>query len=214
MTRSMNLKTSWKTMKVSVLYNGQNCPKIINLPNGINQLHTGGTKDNVKDWWYNETYEAGDVLYGIRKPGLWYQTDETIISTAGYYDSLNVSIKTVHTAYGRCFSVYFDDFMVSNVDYYTLNFSLAEISEMTLYVHEKHNEVGLLWSFWPIDPIAFNIKKKQQMQLIIQKNTFIPRISQTESACNNEESYSYPKCVTDWLRKKYLNLFAEHSKTG
>ncbi len=125
-----------------------------------------------------------------------------------------MNIKTVHTAYGRCYSVYFDEFVVSNVDYYTLNFSLAGVTEMTLYVHEEHDEVGLLWSFWPIDPLAFNIKKKQQMQLIVQKNSFIPRLTQTAFTCNNAEDYSYPKCVTDWLRRQYLDLFAEHNKTG
>ncbi len=177
-------------------------------------LSDANSNRDIKGWWYNGTYDISDMLYSIREPGLWDQTNETIINNTGYYKNINVDIKTVHGAYGRCYSIYLLNTLQAEGDYYAIRINMSVVNELTIYVHEPYNEVGLLWSFWPVDPVTFSIRSKGQIQLTIQKDTYTPRITHSMFPCNSDNDYSYPKCVTDWLKREYVNLFIKHNKTS
>ncbi len=166
------------------------------------------------NWWLNETYNIDDVIQNIRKPGPWRDTNATTINRTGYYDDLNLDIKTVESPYGRCYSLYFHNSLSSEDQFYGITINTTQVPEMTFYIHEKFNEVGLLWSYWPIDPETITVKEKDQFIVEIQKNTYTPRDSNSIISCKSEDNYSYPDCVTRWIRRKYLETFVQNNKTG
>ncbi len=170
--------------------------------------------DVIKGWWYNGTYDISDILSTIKEPGLWDQTNETIIDRTGYYESINVDIKTVHGAYGRCYSIYLLNTLKAEGDFYAITVNMSLVKELTFYVHEPYNEVGLLWSFWPVDPVTFSLRSKEQVILTIQKDTYTPRITSSMFPCSSDNEYSYPKCVTDWVKREYVGSFKKHNRTG
>ncbi len=125
-----------------------------------------------------------------------------------------MDIKTLPSPYGRCYSIYFDKALKTLQEFYGIRFNTTKVQEITLYVHEKDDEIGLLWSYWPIDPETFTVRENDQFIVTIQENTYTPRPQSSTIPCNIDDDYSYPKCVKDWIRRTYLNLFSKHNKTG
>ncbi len=168
---------------------------------------------DIIEWWYHETYNIQDVVHSIKKPGPWFLTDETLIDRTGYYDELNVIIKTVHSAHGRCYSIYFNDTLKSEHEFYSLRVKLVLVPEITFYVHERYNEVGAIFSYWPLDPITFTVKAAEQHTVTFQNDYYTPRIAQDMPPCIKDDIYSYPRCVTEWAKKKYIDAFVEQNVT-
>ncbi len=165
-------------------------------------------------WWHNETYNIGEVVQSIRRPGLWKETNEINITRPGFYKELSINITTIHSPYGRCYAIYFYNTLKSVDEFYALKINTATVSKVTIYLHESHNEIGLLWSYWPINPVTVELADRDQFIVTSQKNTYTPRVSKSMLPCNNDEEYSYPKCVTKWLRRKYIDMFAQLNKTS
>ena len=61
--------------------------------------------------------------------------------------------------------------------------------------------------------MAVPVRHKEQVQIIAQKTTFTPR-DKSVIPCVKSEVYSYPKCVMDWARMTYRNLFKDNNSTG
>ncbi len=165
-------------------------------------------------WWNNETYDVADVIKSVRASGPWRKTNGTIIDKPGYYRDVNLTIKPVPSAYGRCYSMYFHTTLKSSHEYYGVTVNTDIFPEITFYLHEKHNEIGLLWSYWPISPVTFSVKAKDQLIVTVQKDTHTPTSTYSTFACTNDYNHSYPKCVTERIRKAYIDMFTKHNKTG
>ncbi len=166
-------------------------------------------------WWHNATYDIEDVLIGIRKPGFWHDVNETIVKGTGHYHQLNASINEVSTNYGRCYSIYLNSPLKNEDEYYTFRFDMSYHDELQIFVHEKYAEVGLLWSFWPVEPHSFTLKDKGHVISVVQEDRYKP-IKYEYVSCidDKEKSYSYPKCVRDWARQAFKDMFENNNRTG
>ncbi len=171
------------------------------------------TSKGILEWWYNETFNIQDVLLSIKRPGPWLETNATTIVDTGFYEELNVEIKLVPSAHGRCYSIYFYERLKSDNEFYGMKFKLIA-PDLTFYLHESYNEVGLVGSYWPIDPVTFTVKDAEQHSIMSRRNFYTPKMTQRVLTCNADDSYSYPACVTEWTRRKYYEAFAESNKTG
>ncbi len=164
------------------------------------------------NWWNNKTYGLTDFIHFIKRPSVHYHEDpETHVNVSGYYEDLKGSVIEVSTNYGRCYAFHFD-WMMKSKDYYTFQLNMENHEELVFFLHERYNEIGLHWSFWPIVPVSMTIRKREGLTLDIKTNTFKSLSSLT--SCTDEENYSYTECVTQWARQRYQDMFKEHNKTG
>ncbi len=110
------------------------------------------------------------------------------------------------TVYGRCFAIHFDWVIDASGQYFSVKFNMSSHPELFIYVHERHDEVGLHWGFWPINPIQHVIHGNADYTFKLRKNLFRPL---DNDGCVAEEEYSYPECVVRWARNKFVNMFQE-----
>lgn len=97
-------------------------------------------------------------------------------------------------------------------NFYSFNLNMQSHDELILFFHERHNEIGLHWSFWPIKPNSLTIKTGDGITVTVKANQF--KSLSSHISCTSEESYSYPECVTKWARKSYKEMFKSQNKTG
>ncbi len=63
------------------------------------------------------------------------------VDGTGLYPEVEVAVHEVSTAYGRCYTLYFDRLMRTDDEYYELVFNMSRHGKIRLYLHERHNEV-------------------------------------------------------------------------
>ncbi len=160
----------------------------------------------------NETYDVGEVLAAITHPLTgWVQEKETRINRTGRHRDLRAEIHEMGTNYGRCYTLYFDWRMMST-DFYSLLFDLSAHERMLLYFHERGDEVGLNWGFWPRIPVTAEVRRGDVVTVTVTRNYFMALRS--VSSCEESEDYSYPDCVMRWARDRYRELFKIRNGTG
>ncbi len=75
----------------------------------------------------------------------------------------------------------------------------------------SYDEIGLNWGYYPILPTQIIIGRKRHYTISVQTNFFR---SYDSKGCIKRDDYSYPECVVDWARKRYVEMFEENNRTG
>ena len=62
----------------------------------------------------------------------------------------------------------------------------------------------------------FNSRAHDAKVVSAQFDTFKPLLQDDESEvpCNDSKNFSYPKCVSEWIRKEYREVFRRNNRTG
>ncbi len=97
--------------------------------------------EEILSWWDNETYNVEDILTTILAPGPFEGRPRVAVNGTGLYPEVEVAVHEVSTAYGRCYTLYFDRIMRTDDEYYELVFNMSRHGKIRLYLHERHNEV-------------------------------------------------------------------------
>ncbi len=57
-------------------------------------------------------------------------------------------------------------------------------SRLVLFAHEKHNEIGLNYAFWPIKPASVAVSHEDQLTVIYKQSYYVAKHSKTKiQAC-------------------------------
>ncbi len=170
------------------------------------------SEDDIDAWWKNQTYNVEEVLSWIDSPvspSGGYET--AYLDGTGHISSIGTDVLEVSTDFGRCYTVDVR-WDMKYKDYFGFNFALAPSDEgLVIYVHEKYDEVGLHYGFWPIKPAAFRIFPRDVFTVVIKKSYHIYKHNDKEFNCKEEQDYSYPKCVYEWARSRFASLWNETS---
>ncbi len=135
------------------------------------------------------------------------------ITGIGETAELNMIIAEVSTVYGRCYMTKMMWRMRHN-DYLLLALNLSIPERLQVFVHEEFNEIGLNNGFWPINPPSFTLTHQDVATVVLKKRLHIYQQKQNDDlVCTKQKNYSYPKCVVDWARETYKNLW-NNSQAG
>ncbi len=152
-----------------------------------------------------------DIISFIKHPGPWHEVNKTELNGPGNYSEIRTIVSEVSTNYGRCYSFYLDWPMSGN-DFYSFGFNMSKHDELILFIHQRQNEVGLNWGYWPVSPFSIVVKKKDEIMLTVQRNFF--KTLKSLVHCEEDEDYSYPSCVMAWAKAEYGRMFKRYNKTG
>ncbi len=170
------------------------------------------TENPSWEFWVNNTYDISDVVLYIKAPAThWSDGSKTTVNSTGFYEDIQATVYEVSTNYGRCYTIYFYRQMRPE-EYYTLAFDLSQHEELLVYIHEKGNEIGLHWSFWPRTPAIVPLRRRDEVSATVQKNYFTSLKSVDH--CEEDETYSLPDCVTKWAKNEYKHIFEKSNRTG
>ncbi len=149
-----------------------------------------------------------------KRPGPeWDRIPETTLNRTGYYPELNSTVHEISTVYGRCYSLHFHYDITDETEYFSIKFDMSQHQELLLYFHEDYNEVGLHWGFWPVKPTQLVLGKNVWYTVTSRRDKFKPIVDDGEK-CEEEEEYSYQKCVVDWSRRTFKRMFENANISG
>ncbi len=181
-----------------------------NLEEMLNSTNSNPSKEDYVLWHHAHTYDLNETLIDVIAP---FYGEKVLVNGSDLvptkHDKLGITIREVAIFHGRCYTIDFD-WKLKPREYFTLYFNLTVLDDkqMVLFFHERHNEIGLNYGYWPVKPLSVRLRPGDEASLYIKKEFCITHSG--EEKCEKEEGYSYPKCVLDWARNSYENS----NKTG
>lgn len=175
-------------------------------------------ESELKKWWYDSIFPPSEVFDFIQPPQDHHEAspesaeesrilgeDLTVnhkqIQT---HDSEQVSIKSVITNYGACYTLNFHE-PVSARKAAFLKLNMTGKTHIAIYIHSPGHEIGLYGNYWP----AF----VSQQVLTHDRNTIdFPLMKEVMSStpgdserCIQDENYNYADCLLQFAKRTYLN---------
>ncbi len=161
--------------------------------------------------WTNErTFELESFVSSMHHMSVATQHDDT----KKFFTTFNISANLpdspftqFYTWLGRCYVLQFD-FLLHPPSFIGIYFNLTEVGRLAINAHNRYNEIGHNYGYWPIKPTTF-VLDKQDVQVYLEYTKVIEVHKRNEGTkeCLEQDGYDHSKCVTDWARTKFKAMW-------